>query len=83
MKLAIPSKRQEQIQVGSRNIAVRHVFDLKLWGIHLTEIILKVWVINEQYVIDVLKLNWDANRFLPAENKDCINSASYKYRYVG
>ena len=24
-----------------------------------------------------VKLNWDANRFLPAESKDCMNSASY------
>ena len=27
-----------------------------------------------------VKLNWDANRFLPAENKDCLNSASYENR---
>ena len=27
-----------------------------------------------------VKLNWDANRFLPVEGKDCINSASYEYR---
>ena len=27
-----------------------------------------------------VKLNWDANRFLPAESKDCMNSASYDYR---
>ena len=27
-----------------------------------------------------VKLNWDANRFLPAESKDCMNSASYEYR---
>ena len=27
-----------------------------------------------------VKLNWDANRFLPAESKDCTNSASYEYR---
>ena len=24
-----------------------------------------------------VKLNWDANRFLPTESKDCMNSASY------
>ena len=27
-----------------------------------------------------VKLNWDANRFLPIESKDCMNSASYEYR---
>ena len=27
-----------------------------------------------------VKLNWDANRFLPAESKDCMNSTSYEYR---
>ena len=27
-----------------------------------------------------VKLNLDANRFLPAESKDCMNSASYEYR---
>ena len=27
-----------------------------------------------------VKLNWDANRFLPVESKDCMNSASYEYR---
>ena len=27
-----------------------------------------------------VKLNWDANRFLPAESKECMNSASYEYR---
>ena len=26
-----------------------------------------------------VKLNWDANRFLPAESKDCMNSASYEW----
>ena len=27
-----------------------------------------------------VKLNWDANRFLPVESKDCMNSSSYEYR---
>ena len=27
-----------------------------------------------------VKLNWDANRFLPVDSKDCKNSASYEYR---
>ena len=52
-KLAVPTNWQEQIQVGSRSVAHRRVFDLKLRGIHLTEIILNVWVINGQYVVNV------------------------------
>ena len=52
-KLTVPTDWQEQIQVGSRSVALRRVFDLKLRGIHLTEIILKVWVINEQNVFDL------------------------------
>ena len=52
-KLTVPTDWQEQIQVGSRSVALRRVFDLKLRGIHLTEIILKVWVINGQNVVDV------------------------------
>ena len=27
-----------------------------------------------------VKLNWDANRFLPAKSKDCMKYASYEYR---
>ena len=27
-----------------------------------------------------VKLNWGANRFLPVESKNCMNSASYEYR---
>ena len=52
-KLTASTDWQEQIQVGSRTVALRRVFDLKFRGIHLTEIILKVWVINGQYVINV------------------------------
>ena len=39
--------------MGSRSVALRRVFDLKFMGIHVTEIIFKVSVINGQYVIDV------------------------------
>ena len=52
-KLTVPTDWQEQIQVGKRSVALRRVFNLKLKGIHLTEIILKVWVINGQNVVDV------------------------------
>ena len=51
-KLTVPTDWQEQIQVGSRSVALPIVFDLKLRGIHLTEIILKVLVINGQNVVD-------------------------------
>ena len=29
-----------------------------------------------------VKLNWDANFFFPVESKDCMNSASYEWKYV-
>ena len=35
-KLTIPTDWQEQIQAGSRSVALRRVFDLKLRGINLT-----------------------------------------------
>ena len=53
VKLTVPTDWWEQIQVGSRSVALRRVFDLKQRGIHLTEIILKVWVINGQNVVNV------------------------------
>ena len=52
-QLTVTLDRQELIQVGSRGVALRRVFDLKLSGIHLTQMILKIWVIDWQYVIDV------------------------------
>ena len=36
----------ERIQVGSRGVALRRVFDLKLSGIHWTQLIFKIWVID-------------------------------------
>ena len=54
-KLTVPTFWQEQIQVGSRSFkfVFRCVFDLKLRGMHLTEMIHKVWVINGQNVVGV------------------------------
>ena len=49
----VPLDLYDQIQVGRRSFALRNFFDLKLSGIHLTEIILKVRVINGQYLIDI------------------------------
>ena len=62
-KLTIPTDRQEQIQVKSRSVALRRVFDLKLRRIHLTEIILKVWVIYGLYVIDVCLVDLGINKY--------------------
>ena len=45
-QLTIPPDRQECFKVGSRNVALRRVFDLKLSGMHLTQIIIKIWVID-------------------------------------
>ena len=36
---------------------------------------------NTSSIYLYVKLNWDANRFLQAESKDCMNSASYEYTY--
>ena len=52
-KLTVPTDWQGQIQVGSISVALCRVFDLKLRGIHLNELILKVSVINGQNVVDV------------------------------
>ena len=68
-------------EVGSRGVALRRVFNLKLSRIHMTKIIIKIWVIEWEYVtIYMYELNWDANFFFPVESKDCMNSASYEYR---
>ena len=52
-QLTVPSDRQEYIKVGSRGVALRRVIYLKLSGIYLTKVILKIWIIDRQYVIDV------------------------------
>ena len=51
----VPPDLQEYmyIQEGSRSEALLHVFDFKLSRIHLTKIILKIWVIDGQYFIDI------------------------------
>ena len=41
-KMTVPTDWQEQVQVGSKIVALRRVFDLKLRGIHLNKIIIKV-----------------------------------------
>ena len=38
---------------GNINVSLRCVFEFKLSGIHLTDRILKDWVINSYYAIDV------------------------------
>ena len=52
-QLTVPPDRQEEIQVGSRGVALNRVFYLKLSGRHLAKIILKIWIIDWHYVIDV------------------------------
>ena len=52
-KLIVLPNQHEQIQVRSRSVAVIHVVDPKLSGLHLTEMILKVRIINVQDAIDV------------------------------
>ena len=81
-QLTVTLDRQEKIQGGSRDVALRRVFDLKLSGIHLTEIILKSGLLidNASSMYLYVKLNWDANFFFPVQSKYCMNSASYGYR---
>ena len=55
-KLTVPTDWQEQIHVESTSVALHRIFDLKIRGIRLTDIILKVWVIYGRYVIDYLIL---------------------------
>ena len=52
-KLTVPPNRKDLIKVGSRSVVLRRVFDLKVSEIHLTQVILKVWIINGHYIIDV------------------------------
>ena len=52
-KCAVPPDWQEYIQVGSIGIVRSRVFYLNLSGIHLSKIILLIWIIDWQYVIDV------------------------------
>ena len=83
VKLTVSPDRQKLIQVRSRSVALCRVFDLEFNGIHLAQVILKLWVVYGQNIIDVpvyVKLNRDANCFPPVESKECINSASYEKR---
>ena len=52
-QLTVTLDRQELIQIGSRGVALRRVFDLKLNGKYIDPDNFKVWVIDWQYVIDV------------------------------
>ena len=65
-------------QARSISVAFHSVFDLKLSGLHQTEIIIKVFVINRQYIhainVSICEVNSDTYCFLPATNKDCMNS---------
>ena len=80
-KLTVPTDYQEQIQVRSKSVVFCRVFDLKLRGIHLTEIlvILKVWVINGQYVINVSICEVEL-RCLPFPI--CREQGLYEFRFV-
>ena len=71
-QMIVPLDRQELIQVGSRCVAIHRVFDLKISEIHLTLIILKIWVLidNTSSMYLYVKLNCDAIFFLQVESKD-------------
>ena len=46
VQLTVPPDIQENIQVGSRCVAFNRVVYLKLSGIHLTKIIIKISIID-------------------------------------
>ena len=70
LKKIIPTDGQKRIQAGSRSVALHRFFDLKHREIHLTEIILKVRVVYEQYALNVPKHVCEVllRRFLPTES---------------
>ena len=65
VKLTVPPDRQKYMQVRSRSVAFGRVFDLEFNGIHLAQVILKLWVVYGQNIIDVpvcKKLTTDGRR---------------------
>ena len=51
-------------------------------GIHLGKKILEFWTTRHRCIcIYMWTLNWDANCFLPAESKDCMNSMLFLHSY--
>ena len=60
-QLTVTLDRQESIQVGSRGVVLSRVFNLKLSGIHLTQII-NVWQI--ELFIGGLYSEGSENRFM-------------------
>ena len=54
VKLTIPPEgQQDKIHVRSRIVALCHIFDLKFNRIHLTQVVLKIWVVYGQNIMDV------------------------------
>ena len=53
VKLTVPPDRQKYVQVRSRSDALCRVFDLEFNLIHLAQVILKLWVVYGQNIIDV------------------------------
>ena len=76
-KLTVPTDLQEQIQIKSTSFALHRIFDFKLRGIRLTEIILKVWVIYGRYVIDNLILR------KMSKNQNCYLHIKKCWSYTG
>ena len=65
MRVTAPPDRQKYIQV-SRSYALYRFFDLKFNGIHLAQVILKLWVVYGQNSIDVpvCEIEMRCQRFL-------------------
>ena len=53
-----------ELQVRSRSVALCRVFDLEFNGIHLAQVILKLWVVYGQNIIDVPECEIEPRRLL-------------------
>ena len=65
-------------------IALCSVLNFKFHGIRLPWLILKVWIINEQYVIDVpvLAAELRCEEFPSRQGQILVNAASYEYTKI-
>ena len=69
VQLTFPPNQQEEIQVRSSSVAFCRVFNLKFNKIHLTHVILKLWVVFGQKIIDVPVRGIEPRCFLAGSTK--------------
>ena len=63
-------------------VALCHSFDLKVNRIHLGQVLGWLFMDKTSSMYLYVKLNRDADCFIPVESKEGINSASYELRVV-